>query len=72
MKKIIFTTEKDSVRIQTFTDINASIKERFYYIPIGIDFLNEDTDNFNQHILNYVRDNKRDSILLKRKNIIST
>jgi len=71
-EKMIFTTEKDSVRIQTFTDIDTSIKKRFYYIPISIDFLNEDTDHFNQHILNYVRDNKRDSILLKRKNIIST
>lgn len=71
-EKMIFTTEKDSMRIQTFTDIDTSIKERFYYIPISIDFLNEDTDHFNQHILNYVRDNKRDSILLKRKNIIST
>jgi len=71
-EKIIFTTEKDAMRLQKFTDIETTIKERFYFIPIFIDFLNEDTDHFNQHIINYVRDNKRDSILFKRKNIIST
>ncbi|KPK88221.1 MAG: hypothetical protein AMS27_00255 [Bacteroides sp. SM23_62_1] len=71
-EKIIFTTEKDAMRLQKYTDIDAVIKEKFYYIPIYIDFLNEDTDHFNHHIISYVRDNKRNSILFKRKNINST
>ncbi|KPK79822.1 MAG: hypothetical protein AMS27_17675 [Bacteroides sp. SM23_62_1] len=65
-EKIIFTTEKDAMRLQKFTDIDVGIKERIYFIPIFISFLNEDTEHFNKHIINYVRDNKRDSILYKK------
>lgn len=72
VEKIIFTTEKDAMRLQKFNDIDTTVKERFYYIPISIDFLNEDTGHFNQHIINYVRDNKRDSILFKKKDSFST
>ena len=66
-EKLIFTTEKDAVRFRKFTDIDAPIRERMYYVPLGIEFLNEDTDNFNNQIRNYVRDNKRDSILHKQQ-----
>ena len=65
--KFLFTTEKDAMRLRKFTDLEASIRERMYYVPLGIDFLNQDRENFNNHILNYVRDNKRNSILHKRK-----
>ena len=65
-EKIIFTTEKDAMRLQKFTGIDPEIKEKFYFIPISVSFLNEDTDNFNKQIINYVRDNKRDSILYKK------
>jgi tetraacyldisaccharide 4'-kinase len=64
--KIIFTTEKDAIRLEKFSDIDPRIKERMYFIPVTISFLNEDTGNFNQHILNYVRSNKRNSILYKK------
>ena len=67
IEKIIFTTEKDAMRLEKFSEIDINIKERMYFIPVTIDFLNEDTDNFNQHILNYVRNNKRNSILYKNK-----
>jgi tetraacyldisaccharide 4'-kinase len=67
-QKIIFTTEKDAMRLEKFPDIDVKIKERMYFIPVTISFLNEDTENFNQHILNYVRNNKRNSILHKTKN----
>jgi tetraacyldisaccharide 4'-kinase len=66
-EKIIFTTEKDTMRLEKFTDIDIKIKDRMYFIPVTINFLNEDTDNFNQHILSYVRVNKRNSILYKKK-----
>jgi tetraacyldisaccharide 4'-kinase len=65
--KFIFTTEKDAMRLRKFTDIEASVREKMYYVPVGIEFLNEDRDNFNNHIRNYVRDNKRDSILHKKQ-----
>lgn len=64
--KIIFTTEKDAIRLEKFTDIDLRIKEKMYFIPVTVSFMNEDTDNFNQHIVNYVRANKRDSILHKK------
>jgi tetraacyldisaccharide 4'-kinase len=64
--KIIFTTEKDAMRLEKFSDIDSKIKERMYFIPVTINFLNEDTENFNQHIMNYVRSNKRNSILYKK------
>jgi len=64
--KIIFTSEKDAMRLQKFHMMDHEMKARMYYIPIIIDFLNEDTTNFNQQILNYVRNNKRNSILHKK------
>jgi tetraacyldisaccharide 4'-kinase len=64
--KMIMTTEKDAMRLKKFPEIDPSVKTKMYYIPIVIDFLNEDTENFNHHILNYVRHNKRDGILHKR------
>ena len=64
--KIIFTTEKDAIRLEKFSDIDIKIKERMYFIPVTVSFMNEDTDNFNQHILNYVRANKRNNILYKQ------
>jgi len=64
--KMIMTTEKDAMRLQKFTGIDPSVKEKMYYIPVVIDFLNEDTVNFNNHILKYVNQNKRDSILHKK------
>jgi tetraacyldisaccharide 4'-kinase len=65
-QKLIFTTEKDATRLRKFTNIDARIRERMFYVPVRIEFLNEDEENFNTHIKNYVRDNKRDSILHKK------
>lgn len=66
-EKFLFTTEKDAVRLRKFTNIESPIRERMYYAPVGISILNEDRENLNNHIRNYVRDNKRNSILHKRK-----
>ena len=67
-EKYCFTTEKDAMRLQKFDNMREDIKARMYYVPLEIDFLNEDTGNFNQHILNYVRNNRRNSILHKKSN----
>ena len=64
-KKIIITTEKDAMRFQTMSDIKDVLKKNMYYIPIGIEFLDEEGDRFNNQIISYVRKNKRDSILYK-------
>ena len=60
-KKRVFTTEKDAVRLGEFTNIAEPLRSSLYYIPVGIEFLNEDQDEFNNLILKYVRKNKRDS-----------
>jgi tetraacyldisaccharide 4'-kinase len=65
--KYIITTEKDAMRFQLFDDLDDDIKNVMYYIPIEVQFLEEESRNFNQQILNYVRNNKSDSILYKKQ-----
>jgi tetraacyldisaccharide 4'-kinase len=57
--KYLFTTEKDSVRLREFTNIAEPIRSAFFYIPVGIHFLNDDKDEFDNLIVDYVRKNKR-------------
>ena len=45
-RKYVITTEKDAVRLKEFTNIADPIRSSFYYIPVGIWFLNEDKDEF--------------------------
>ncbi|HZL76305.1 MAG TPA: tetraacyldisaccharide 4'-kinase [Bacteroidales bacterium] len=59
--KYIITTEKDSVRLREFINIAEPIRSAFFYIPIGIWFLNDDKDEFNNLIVDYVRKNKRNN-----------
>lgn len=59
--KYVFTTEKDSVRLKEFTNIAESVRSAFYYIPVGIYFLNDDTAEFDNLIFEYVRTNKRNN-----------
>jgi tetraacyldisaccharide 4'-kinase len=66
--KYIFTTEKDAVRLRNFTNIGSPMRERMYYVPVGISILNDDRDSIHQQILNYVRNNKRNSILHRKQN----
>lgn len=59
---LILTTEKDAMRLQELYPEN-DIKNALYYITIHVQFLNDDQDEFNNLILDYVRSNKRDNIL---------
>ncbi len=61
--KIIITSEKDAMRLHKFTNIAENLKNSFFYIPIKVRFLNNKTDNFNQQIIDYVRNNKKHSFL---------
>ena len=60
-EKYIITTEKDAARLREFTNIAESIKPAFWYIPVGIDFLNEEKKEFDNLIIDYVRKNKRNN-----------
>jgi tetraacyldisaccharide 4'-kinase len=59
--RYLFTTEKDAVRLREFTNIAEPIRSAFFFIPIGIHFLNEDKDVFDNLIINYVRKNQRNN-----------
>ena len=56
--KYVFTTEKDAVRLCEFTNVAEPVRSALFYIPVGIYFLNEDKDEFDNIIVDYVRKNK--------------
>jgi tetraacyldisaccharide 4'-kinase len=67
--KYVITTEKDATRLRTMTGISDKLKSAFYYIPIGIEFLNEDKEEFDNIITDYVRKNRINSRISKGKGI---
>jgi tetraacyldisaccharide 4'-kinase len=60
-EKFIFTTEKDATRLREFTNIAESVKSALLYIPVSIEFLNDDKKEFDNLITDYVRKNKRNN-----------
>ena len=56
--KILITTEKDMVRFRDMTLISDQIRQRMYYIPLKISFLNNAGKEFDRKILSYVKENK--------------
>jgi tetraacyldisaccharide 4'-kinase len=60
-EKFLITTEKDAVRLREFTNFAEQIRSSAYYIPVGIKFLNDDKEDFDNLIIDYVRKNKRNN-----------
>ena len=60
-EKYLLTTEKDAVRLREFTNFAELIRANFYFIPVGINFLNDDREEFDNIIIDYVRKNKRNN-----------
>ncbi|WP_321348766.1 tetraacyldisaccharide 4'-kinase [uncultured Draconibacterium sp.] len=67
-KKLIVTTEKDAMRFKDIGEMSDELKNAMYYLPVKIDFLEEEKKSFNKKILNYVGENKSNRELHKRKN----
>ena len=65
--KIIITTEKDSMRLKDL-DLSPNFKSHLFYIPLKIKFLDSEGKNFDDKIVTYVRENKSNRELHKRKN----
>ncbi|MCE5345279.1 MAG: tetraacyldisaccharide 4'-kinase [Bacteroidales bacterium] len=65
--KYLFTTEKDAVRLREFANIAELYRSVFYYIPVGIKFLHDDKDEFDNLIIDYVRKNKRNNRVSESK-----
>ena len=66
VNKIIITTEKDSMRLKDM-DLSPSMKAHLFYIPLKIKFLDSEGKNFDEKIVTYVRENKSNRDLHKRK-----
>ncbi len=67
-KKIIVTTEKDSMRFKDLENLPEEFKEALFYLPVKVKFLENEGKEFNKKILNYVGENKSNRELYKRKN----
>lgn len=65
-KRILITTEKDAVRLLDLP-LSEEIKTHLYTLPVEIEFLQGQQEEFNQNIISYVKTNSRNSILLKRE-----
>lgn len=59
---LLLTTEKDAMRLRDHQPMEE-IREAFHAVRIHVNFLNDDKEEFDRQILNYVRSNKRSSIL---------
>lgn len=57
--KAIFTTEKDAVRIRSFSNLDDEIKRSIFYVPIEVNFRGDTMADFNLKIESYVRTSKR-------------
>lgn len=53
-KKIIITTEKDAVRLRDMSDFPEEAKEHLYFVPLEIEFINDD-DNFDESVINLLK-----------------
>ena len=64
--RIIITTEKDAVKLMAsrFQEILGELP--IYYLPINVKFHQPDEVEFNEQIINYVRNNKIDSGIHKK------
>jgi len=65
--KIIITTEKDSVRLECATGLSDDAKKNLFALPIKVKFVADGAERFDEKILNYVRENSRDSILADKQ-----
>ena len=65
--RIIITTEKDAVRLRETDGLYEKVKQSMYELPIKVNFMLDQEENFNEKIISYVRKNSRNSILAKRK-----
>ena len=65
--KLIITTEKDATRLKLTEGLSDEVRKALYVLPINICFLQEQAEQFNHQIIDYVHKNSRNSILVKRK-----
>ena len=65
--KVIITTEKDMVRLETAEGLSNEVRSNLLVLPVRISFMLEGETVFNENIIGYVQKNSRNSILAKGK-----
>ena len=66
--RLIITTEKDATRLRVSEGLSDEVKKHLFVLPIRIKMMLDQSEEFNQKIIGYVRKNSRNSILVKGKN----
>ena len=67
-KRMIVTTEKDAARLIDLDGLSEDAKDNIYALPIQIEFMLEQQEQFDEFILSYIYKNSKNSILSKMKN----
>ena len=67
-KRMIVTTEKDAARLIDLDGLSEDAKDNIYALPIEIEFMLEQQEQFDEFILSYIYKNSKNSILSKMKN----
>ena len=65
--KMVITTEKDNARLFGLEGLSEEVRHNIYQLPIRIQFMQGQEQEFNEKIIGYVQKNSRNSILAKAK-----
>ena len=57
-RKIILTTEKDAIRLREAPDVIPLLDLPIYYLPVGIQFLFDEEEQFKQLVMSYIDKNE--------------
>lgn len=64
-KRVVITTEKDAARLVNTDGISNDVRSHMYALPIAVDFMLDQREEFNEEIVGYISANSKDSILTK-------
>lgn len=70
--KLIVTTEKDAARLQMAENLDDSVWQALYKLPVEVAIMQEQQNMFNENIIGYVFKNSRNSILAKGQNALKS
>ena len=63
--RLIVTTEKDASRLRQVKGLSQEVRAALHVLPVEVEFLRNEQDNFNDKITGYVRKNPRNRIVAK-------
>jgi len=66
-EKAIITTEKDAARLAGTCGLSDEVRRSIHVLPIKVEFMLGQKEEFDEKILSYVSKNSRNSILVKHK-----